>query len=249
MAENFELLEAGQIEIMHDQVLELEPPHGFLMAQGKQTAIARGEPLDCDKAYLIEFDSDDWFDQHRVTQRERRQWWPDVETFYIYRVKGWKPFEGIKLYEDGKVVDEPRLTSEQWKIVSAAKELPKQIILLNDAVSVTDKQEFVIDLSVKCKELDSILSATYQTDVREAKEADELIPLYSLALVRNPRMRVSKKNIVEIEAKQEEGEDMPFAIRQREDEYCVVKINPDRRNNGLPRNRGRGRGAIGSTQD
>jgi hypothetical protein len=84
-------------------------------------------------------------------------------------------------------------------------------------------------LSEKCKELDSVLSATYQADVKEAEIAKELIPLYSLALVRNPRMRVTKKNLIaegDVEIKQE-GEDMPYRIVEREDEYCVVKVNAD----------------------
>jgi hypothetical protein len=201
-------------KIEYSEVLNLEPPHGFLMAQEKQTAIARIEPLDTSKSYLIvcngeafgvaeldqpaqvktkEFDDEEWLNQHRITPRERRQWWPKAESFYVYRLKNWQPFEGVKLYEDGKVIDEPKLTVEQWKLISAAKELPKQIILSEDAVSVTEKSEFVIDLSVKCKELDRILSATYQLDVKEAQDAKEIIPIYSLALVRNPRMRVSKK--------------------------------------------------------
>jgi hypothetical protein len=228
------------------EVLELEPPHGFLMAQEKQTAIATNKPLNEKSSHIIvsndqvfgiavldepaqmktkEFDSEVWLNQHRITPRERRQWWSDTELFYVYRVKEWYPYEGVKLYENGQVIDEPKLTARQWQIISTAKELPKQITLLEDAVSVSDKQEFIIDLSVKCKELDSILSATYQTDVKEAETANELISLYSLALVRNPRMRVSKKNIEK--AEKQEGDDMPFAIREREDEYCVVKINPD----------------------
>lgn len=233
------------------EVLELEPPHGFLMASGKQTAIASNDVLLYTKPHLIvsngeafgiaefepaaqvktkEFDNEQWASQHRITQRERRQWWPDTETFYVYRLKAWHPYSGITLYEDGKVINEPKLTARQWQIVSAAKELPKQIILLDDAVSITEKQEFVFNLTEKCKELDSVLSATYQADVKEAKDAKELIPLYSLALVRNPRMRVSKKNIIaegDPKGEKQEDEDMPYRIVEREDEYCVVKVNID----------------------
>jgi hypothetical protein len=246
------------------EVLDLEPPHGFLMANGKQTAWAtESKTVSNNAAYLVisngeafgiaefdtepaqvkakEFDTDEWLSQHRITPRERRQWWPDSDVFYIYRLKSWWPYEGVKLYEDGKIIDEPKLTSRQWKIVSKAKQLPKQIILLDDAVSVSEKQEFVIDLSVKCEELDSVLSATYQAGVKEAETAKELISLYSLALVRNPRMRVSKKNLTaeggevgissdgatgQMDIKQE-GEDMPYRITRRDDEYCVVKINED----------------------
>lgn len=229
------------------EVMELEPPHGFLMANGKQTAIAAVKTIDTEKAYIIvsngeafgvaildepaqvktkQFETEEWQDQHRVTPRERRQWWPEVETFYVYRLKAWHPYEGVKLFEDGQVIDEPKLTGRQWKLISTAKELPKQIILLEDAVAVTEKQEFVIDLSAKCKELERILSATYQADVKEAESAKEIISLYSLALVRNPRMRVSKKNLSPVAEKQED-DSMPYRIREIEGEYCVVKIEAD----------------------
>jgi hypothetical protein len=233
------------------EIMELESPHGFLMANGKQTAYADVKELDTEKSYIIvsggeafgvaefeqqpvslkakEFDLDKWLEQHRITPRERRQWWPDNEAFFVYRLKSWRPYEGgIKLYEDGAIIDEPRLTAKQWQLVSKAKELPKQIVLTDDAVSVSEKQEFVINLPEKCKELDSILSATYQTDVRPAKDAKELIPLYSLALVRNPRMRVSKKNLTAeggLKAEKQEGDDMPYEIVERDGEHCVVKTD------------------------
>jgi hypothetical protein len=53
-------------------------------------------------------------------------------------------------------------------------------------------------------------------------DTDETIPLYSLALVRNPRMRISKKKDVK-----QEGDDMPFAVRLRDDEYCVINTDTD----------------------
>jgi hypothetical protein len=159
-----------------------------------------------------EFDSEEWLNQHRVTQRERRQWWPDSDSFYVYRVKNWYPYEGVKLYEDGKVISEPRLSAEQWRLVSTAKELPKQIILESGFVELTGDCNVICgDKNFYNRELKPILVDT-----------DETIPLYSLALVRNPRMRVSKKKDVK-----QEGDDMPFAIRHRDNEYCVVKINED----------------------
>ena len=82
------------------EVLELEAPHGFLMMSGKQTALASIERKATDKPFLIvsggevfgiaefeqpvqikskEFDGEEWLNQHRVTKRERRQWWPNDE--------------------------------------------------------------------------------------------------------------------------------------------------------------------------
>jgi hypothetical protein len=233
-----------------NEVLELKAPHGFLITQGKKTAVARIEPLDIEQSHLIvsngeaygvaefeqpaqiktkDFDSEEWSNQHRVTGRERRQWWPDVESFYVYRLKSWQPFEGIKLYEDGQVIDEPRLTSEQWKIVSKAKELPKQIIVQEDFIHLTcDYNALCGDKSFYNRELKQVIDATFDRPIEcnDLSNDDEIIPIYSLALVRNPRMRVSKKSPETAEIKQE-GETMPFEIRRREDEYCVIKINPD----------------------
>jgi hypothetical protein len=237
------------------EVLELEPPHGFLMAQEKQTALASVEKRDITKPVLIisngevfgiaefeqpaqmsikDFDSEEWQSQHRITQRERRQWWPDEKVFYVYPIKKWLPYDGIKLYKNGHVVDEPKLSARQWRIVSKSKDLPKQIILDPSAVSITEQQEFIIHDGVDSYKLNDVLSATYETEVRAAKTAQEIIPIYSLALVRNPRMRVSKKNIIaeattkeirdKVEDKQED-DDMPFRIALRDEEYCVINTD------------------------
>jgi hypothetical protein len=228
------------------EMLELEPPHGFLVAQQKETAIATCHLMDHEKAYLIvsngeafgiavldepaqmkikEFDREKWLNQHRITPRERRQWWPDTEKFYVYRLKEWHPYEGVKLYDDGRVIDEPKLTSKQWQIVSKAKELPKQIILENDFISLTTNHIVVCgDKSFYNREVKPIIDATFdeQIDVNCAGPDDEIISLYSLALVRNPRMRVSKKNV------KQEGETMPFGItRNDEGEYCVINTDTD----------------------
>jgi hypothetical protein len=218
------------------------------MAQEKQTAIARTEPLDTEMRHLIisngeafgfaefeqparvkakEFDSEAWLNQHRVTARERRQWWPGGETFYIYRLKTWEPFEGVKLYEGGQVIDEPRLSSKQWEIISTAKDLPKQVVLIDDAVSITDQKEFIVNQSIHAAELEKILQATYQAGFKQVAEAKEFIPLYSLALVRNPRMRVSKKNVIAESETKQEDEIMPFEIVTRGDEFCVINTDTD----------------------
>jgi hypothetical protein len=235
------------------EVLELEPPHGFLMAKAKKTAIALDKPLERKSSQvrvivsngeafgiatldepaqikIKEFDSEEFLSQHRITPRERRQWWPDVKSFYVYRIKKWCPYEGVKLYENGKVVNEPRLTSEQWQIISKAKELPKQITLVEDALNITLDYKFITNEEVRelfakplTYDVDQVLKATFEVERLNYKSEinNEQIPIYSLALVRNPRMRVSKKSL------KQEGEDMPFKIRKRDDEYCVVKINAD----------------------
>ncbi len=237
--------------------ITLPTPHGFLISNGKQTAIAAVNRLDIAAPSLIvsngeafgvatldqpaqialkEFDTQEWQQQHRITPRERRQWWPDATSFYVYRLKAWEPFDGIKLYEDGELIDEPKLTAAQWKLVSESRELPKQITLIQDAVSVTDRKEFVINKAALSEELLEILAATYDQEIITAKEAKELIPVYSLALIRQPRMRVSKKNIIaeatdelkEVsKAKKTEGNKMPYAIVRQDDEFCVINADTE----------------------
>ncbi len=270
------------------EVLILEPPHGFLMANGKQTAYAATKEIDSSKPHLIvsdgevfgiatfkdpaqmkskEFDSENWLGQHRVTARERRQWWPDLDLFYVYRLDEWHPYEGVKLYEDKKVINEPKLTASQWQLISKSKELPKQITLIDEAVLINEDQTFIMDKDLYNqgdeKGMDFLLDtlkATYNLDadtvIPDSYDATkEVIPIYSLALVRNPRMRVSKKNAIikndekiildvssgyaEIhhlsslagatlvqDIKQEEG-DMPFGIVRRESEFCVVNTDTE----------------------
>jgi hypothetical protein len=238
------------------EVLELEPPHGFLAGSGKQTAIASDKPLNVKNARLIvsggeafgvaildepaqikakEFDSEVWQKQHRITARERRQFWPNTETFFVYRFKEWLPFSGVKLWRDGRVIDEPKLTRHQWNIISKSKELPKLITLIDNAVTVTENEEFIILPEAKCDELKSVLAAAYETDVKEAQAANEQIEIYSLALVRKPRMSVSKKNFIAQEARKmpeiieiSEGIKMPFSVVKRDDEYCVINTETEK---------------------
>lgn len=231
------------------EVLELDAPHGYLMLSGKQTAIASVNKLDITKPKLIiskgeafgiaeldepaqvktkEFDNEEWQKQHRVTSRERRQWWPDNETFYVYRLKQWYSFGKSKLYENKKIIDNVRLTSEQWQKVNKAKELPKQVMLIENAVMIADDSTFLIDPQVGySQELLNTLKAAYECNVNfdtsDDKEIQYQIPIYSLALVRNHKMRP----IAPKKSQKQEGEVMPFRIRKRDDEYCVVKINPD----------------------
>ena len=231
----------------HFEVLELMSPHAYLMMSGKETAIASVSKLDIDKPKLIiskgeafgiveleepaqvkakEFDSEEWQKQHRVTPRERRQWWPEVETFYIYRLKQWHSFGKSRVYEDNQVKGKVKLTSEQWKQISKAKELPKQMVLVEDAVMIADDGTFAVDPSVGySQELFDTLKATYECDISlDDKEKQYQIPLYSLALVRNHKARP----IAPKKSQKQEGETiMPFRIRKIDDEYCVLKIEED----------------------
>lgn len=227
-------------------VLELSFPHGFLIQKGKQTSIASDVKLDIDKQFLIvsdgdafgnvtlsepaeminsEFDRKQWLDKHCIFPRERRQLWPDASKLYVYPISNWKPLETPKLFVDGKIIDEPPLTATQQQIAYKGKQLPKQVLLMPDVVGVTENNEFIIDPLAQSDELEKTLEATYETAIKIGK-ADEFMPVYSLALVRNPRMRMAKKNESEPETviKQEEG-DMPWEIQIRDGQHCVIKID------------------------
>ena len=232
------------------EVLELIPPHAYLMMSGKETAIASVSKLDIEKPRLIvskgeafgiveledpaqiktkEFDSEEWQKQHRVTPRERRQWWPEIETFYVYRLKKWYSFGKSKVYEDNRIKGNIKLTSEQREQVSKGKELPKQVVLVEDAVMIANDNAFAIDPQVgHSQTLLDTLRATYECDINfdisDDKELQYQIPIYSLALVRNHKARP----IAPKKSQKQEGETiMPFRIRKIDDEYCVLKVEED----------------------
>jgi hypothetical protein len=117
-------------------------------------------------------------------------------------------------------------------------------VLLENALNVTTDYQFITnselqDLFIKSLtyKVDPILKAAFEVDSLnyKAKTNDEVIPIYSLALVRNPRMRVSKKNIAEavkkevIEANEkQEDETMPFSIVNRDNEFCVINTDTEK---------------------
>ena len=189
---------------MFDEILNLEAPHGYLISKGKQTAIASPDKLDWQKSYLIctddeafgvatldqpaqiktkEFDNGDWQEKHRITQRERRQWWSNSDSFYVYSIKEWKPFEDTKLFIDGELVDEPELTEDQKAIVSQSMELPKQVSIVGNAVAITEDNKFFVASGISSLAIKDILQATYDKEPEFVDSTDSAIPIYSLALV------------------------------------------------------------------
>src|SRR5262245_49465789 len=90
-------------------VVDLEPPHGFLVWRGKQSAIASTEPCPVGKvlitsegeAYglatlgqpaqmlLSEFERIEQAEKHRIRPEERKMLWPKAEAFYVHAIKEW----------------------------------------------------------------------------------------------------------------------------------------------------------------
>ncbi len=220
-------------------ILELPFPHGFLVQKGKQTAIASDKKLDIEDQFLVvsdgdvfgnvtldkpaemiisEFDRKEYFKEHCIWPRERRQWWPDADKLYVYPITNWEPTETPQIYVDGKVIDEPVLNARQQQMAYKSKQLPKQIVITPDVVGVTEDNEFIANDLVLSDGLKETLFATYETDVKIAGNVNEFMPIYSLALVRNPQMRMLKKS--EQEAK---AEHMPWRIEIRDGQHCVIK--------------------------
>ncbi len=196
--------------------IELPRPHGFLIWQGKQKAIADAEALPVGEKLLVvsdgeafgyatlgkpaqikakasAFHSDDWQDQHCIRENERRLYWPDAEILYVHQISEWEGFEKSKTFENGKAIDR-QLTESDRKLIAQAKQLPKMITLDGEAV-VYCGGKFITSKIAYTDELKAILKATYdkEPEFTDKINADEL-PIYQLALVRNPNMAVKKKD-------------------------------------------------------
>lgn len=224
--------------------IDLKRPHGFLVWKGKQTAIAGPSPYDHTTPYLItsdgeafgvvtlgeaaqmnvaEFDNKAWRDVHRYNPEERRRFWPEANVFYVQTIKSWEGFNQSRPYENGQIV-ECDFSDEEADLIERSRGLPKQITLQADAV-VLSGGKFVLAEGIAPALLEASLKAAYEVDPEFSSEAaDSLIPLYRLALVREPRPMVKKKSEPATQEKQI-GEMMPYRISERGEQVCVVKTD------------------------
>lgn len=204
--------------------LDLERPHGFLILRGKQTAIAGAEPLPVGESILIisdgeayghatlsqpvamtaeTFDQKDWSGQHCVLPRERREWWPGVQGYYVHRITKWEPFEELKAVEvnEGQVVfKEARQLSEGEKaLLDQARQYPKTVTLIEEAVSLNLARPDAVTIHPA---LEALPADRVGELVKAAQNNGEVsythtplsdhLPLYSLALVRRPRLDIER---------------------------------------------------------
>lgn len=111
------VLVSEQYEINPPHGLYLVPPYGELIASGDMKCFAKprhdtrfvgtfvlvsgtkaygvisvGKPVQID---VDEFDSL-FGDQHRVSRKDRLQWWPEKESLYLYPIDEFMPYAGIK---------------------------------------------------------------------------------------------------------------------------------------------------------
>lgn len=204
--------------------LDLERPHGFLVLRGKQTAIAGAEPLPVGESILIisdgeayghatlsqpvamtaeTFDQKDWSGQHCVLPRERREWWPEAQGYYVHRIVKWEPFEELKAVEvsDGQVVFKAarQLSEGEKALLTQARQYPKTVTLIEEAVSLNLARPEAVTIHpalaalpadrvgelVKAAQNNSEISYTHTP-------LSDHLPLYSLALVRRPRLDIER---------------------------------------------------------
>jgi len=218
--------------------LNLPYPHGFLIWRGKQTAIANNELLEGNK-YLIVTDDDAFgeatlgkpsamtiekFEQeesHCIKSFERRLLWPDAKSLYIYPIKSFKGFEEPVLFRDGEIANYQPSPEEQ-KMIDVASELPKTIVIDNEAVCIGNNGFNISEAVKKNSSLKQILEAFYQKEILECN-GDKSLPIYQLALVRSPKLIVKKKEV-------DDGGNMPWEIREEFEDctgFAVVKIDDD----------------------
>lgn len=186
-----------------------------------------------------EFERKELAVQHCVYPRERRQWWPEQESLFVHQFEKWEPFAKSRLVkmEDGKAVYEEAemLTPNEKGLIELSQSLPKVIPLLKDAVSlcIQDPRLIAVDKALNTKlrgNLGDVLKASFQNEVQyiSGKAAFDRLPLYSLALVRSPRLTIKRGDTdapsPDIE-KQED--DMPWKIQERGEQQCVIKVDDD----------------------
>lgn len=231
--------------------IDLPVPHGFLIWRGKQTAIAMLEMIPTDKLLIVsngeafgevelskpiavntkEFGRH--IEAHCIKEYERRLWWPEADAFFIHEIKRFNRFETPVLFENGEMVDY-RPTEQEQALIDQAIDLPKMLVIDDNAVVMSgDGQHIIADKIKDFGDIGRILEAGIKTD-----GSDNVLPVYSLALVRNPRLVVKKKEQDEIitneaEAiRQEEGEElMPYAIAEDGfgdcEQIAVVKVDSE----------------------
>lgn len=235
--------------------INLEPPHGFLIWKGKQKALANDEPLPVGQPILIisngeaygkatlsqpvmmsitEFERGEATEQHCVRQLERKMWWPRAKALCSQLIVDWQPFEQPRLIEivEGQPVfvskiDE--LTEAEKTLLNGVDQLPKTIPLIDKAVAISCPagEAVIIDPAlngIDRGKLEQILQAAYP-GTKAVDETGDNLPIYSLALVRQPRLRIErgekqgdkKKEVVPTQEKQ-----MPYNKIETDDGWCVV---------------------------
>lgn len=140
---------------------------------------------------------------HCIRPQERKLYWPDASIFYVHHFKLWQPYEAFVRGDDGRksrivpaipfqingddiefgeVVE---LTDMQRQLLSQAEELPKTLVLIEEAVTL-EGAEFVAQIDIS--KVEPAIRATIGGFTLD----DATLPLYQLALVRVPRLTLKR---------------------------------------------------------
>lgn len=221
--------------------IEVEHPHGFLIWKGKQKAIANSAILPVDEQMLLvcngeaygklklaqpaavtipEFDR--LKDDHCIRTEERKMFWPDSKSLYIHRISEFEPFSGSMPVNvtngQAEFVKQPSdLNRNEARLVQQAEKLPKTIILNDDGL-VLDYDTLELATNIDYTKALQAYEAAINT-----KSIKGRLPLYRLALVRQPHLiiertpRAERDQPLEVKKKQAEieieieGEEMPYS--------------------------------------
>ena len=207
--QSWDIISLNQLNGTLMNYLNLPYPHGYLVWKKTQKAIVSDKLLN-DTEYLIitgqdafcevrlsqpsiwtiqEFDRQNEVHCHKVFERKLR--WPDAKSLYTYPVRIMRRFEKPLLFVDGQAINY-KPNYEQRKMITQANNLPAKIILNAEAVSVGNDGFNISELTGDDAELKRILEAVYETKVSQSNGGLSL-PIYQLALVRNPRLVVKKE--------------------------------------------------------
>ncbi len=223
--------------------IDLTKPHGYLIWKGKQQALISPTLLPHNEKVMIIQEGQEAFgevilsqpaqislseferleEEHATRPEERKLKWPELDKFYLYRFKEWYPYHDSRdvNLDNGNAELLPiiKLTDKEQKLLEQAERLPKTLILKDEAVILEDGRV------IFCEGLDGskvmpILQATL-----ENKEVGDSLPLYQLALVRIPRLKL-KKNMEGIMDDEKAEGLKPYKIVKGKDGcdgYSVVK--------------------------
>lgn len=227
--------------------IDLPKPHGYLIWKGKQRAIVSPDKLPTGEKMLLIQDGKEAFGEivlgypsqislseferleteHSTRAEERKLNWPNHNSFYLYGFKDWHGYPDGRDVEINngyaEVLPMPELTEDEVKLLEQAERLPKTLVLRDEAVILEDgKVTF-------CEGLDGekimpILQATL-----DEKSVPDLLPLYQLALVRTPRLKLKKNMEADMLDEEEvKGTKLYKMLTDQEDcKFQIVKLDDD----------------------
>lgn len=185
--------------------IEVEHPHGFLIWKGKQRAIASDKALPVDQELLLVCNNEAYAkvklaqpaavnlseferleDEHAIRPEERKMLWSEARAFFVHRIKNIEQFSGSMpiVIEDGnaELVSQPELTPVELEIIRQAEKMPRQIILAEDGL-VLDRKTLEVNHQPDYAKVFQIYEAAIGDKVIDGR-----LPLYRLALVRQPHL-------------------------------------------------------------